>query len=71
MMYMLHKISYYNVIYNIYLNIHLYIGNIDLAGMPIKFLQLINPTHIKYPPPVLGEHTTDILTNIIGIIVLS
>jgi len=35
-----------------------------LVGSPLKFSE--TPVDYKLPPPKLGEHTKDILTNLLG-----
>lgn len=39
-------------------------GKIKITGIPIKLS--LTPGEIKLPPPVLGEHTEEILTKILG-----
>jgi len=39
-------------------------GKIKLAGIPMKFSH--TPALIKTPPPLLGEHTNEILSNLLG-----
>ena len=39
---------------------------IKLAGMPVKFTELVDPKHVRYPPPVLGQHTVEVLRDVLG-----
>lgn len=39
-------------------------GKIKLAGIPIKLSH--TPALIKTPPPLLGEHTNEILSDLLG-----
>jgi CoA:oxalate CoA-transferase len=39
---------------------HLTIGTLRLTGIPIKYSE--TPGEIRLPPPLLGEHTDEILT---------
>ncbi len=39
-------------------------GKIKITGLPVKLS--LSPGEIKMPPPVLGEHTEEILTTILG-----
>ena len=39
-------------------------GPIHLAGFPYKLTQ--TPAELRHPPPLLGEHTEDVLTEILG-----
>lgn len=39
-------------------------GNINLVGFPAKFSR--TPPSISRPPPLLGEHTEDIIKNMLG-----
>jgi formyl-CoA transferase len=39
-------------------------GNVRLAGTPLNFSG--TPTHTRLPPPLLGEHTDEILANRLG-----
>lgn len=43
---------------------HTRCGKISLVGSPAKFSR--TPTSVRHPPPTLGEHTEDILKNILG-----
>src|SRR5690349_19487729 len=43
---------------------HSKIGDLRLVGSPLKFSE--TPVDYKLPPPKLGEHTKDILTNLLG-----
>jgi succinate--hydroxymethylglutarate CoA-transferase len=39
-------------------------GKIKLVGIPVKYSE--NKATIRMPPPVLGEHTREILSGILG-----
>jgi len=39
-------------------------GKIKLAGIPMKFSR--TPAFVKSPPPLLGEHTNEVLSNLLG-----
>jgi formyl-CoA transferase len=39
-------------------------GPIQLTGFPYKLNQ--TPAELRYPPPLLGEHTEDVLTEMLG-----
>jgi len=39
-------------------------GKIKLAGIPMKFSR--TPALVKSPPPLLGEHTNEVLSNLLG-----
>lgn len=39
-------------------------GKIKITGIPVKLS--LTPGEVKIPPPVLGEHTEEILTKILG-----
>ncbi|MCJ7566309.1 MAG: CoA transferase [Anaerolineales bacterium] len=39
-------------------------GPIHLTGFPYKLTQ--TPAELRYPPPLLGEHTEDVLTEMLG-----
>ena len=43
---------------------HPTIGTLPLAGIPIKYSE--TPGWIRLPPPLLGEHGDEVLTNILG-----
>ena len=43
---------------------HPTIGTLRLAGIPLKYSQ--TPGAIRLPPPLLGEHTNEILTEMLG-----
>ena len=43
---------------------HPTIGTLRLAGIPIKYSE--TPAAIRLPPPLLGEHTEEILTKVLG-----
>ncbi len=43
---------------------HPTIGKLKLAGIPIKYSS--TPLEVKLPPPTLGEHTDEILTDVLG-----
>jgi formyl-CoA transferase len=43
---------------------HPTIGALHLCGVPIKYAE--TPATIRRPPPLLGEHTEEILTEVIG-----
>ena len=43
---------------------HPTIGTLRLAGLPIKYSE--TPGAIRNPPPLLGEHTDEILTDVLG-----
>jgi len=43
---------------------HPTIGTLRLAGIPIKYAE--TPGAIRLPPPLLGEHTDQILTEVLG-----
>jgi succinate--hydroxymethylglutarate CoA-transferase len=44
---------------------HATAGRIRLPGVPIKFSQT-ESTQVRYSPPVLGQHTREILTTLLG-----
>jgi crotonobetainyl-CoA:carnitine CoA-transferase CaiB-like acyl-CoA transferase len=43
---------------------HPTIGTLRLTGMPIKYTE--TPGAIRRPPPLLGEHTDDVLSGVLG-----
>ena len=43
---------------------HPTIGTLRLAGIPVKYSE--TPPEIRRPPPLLGEHTDDILADVLG-----
>ena len=43
---------------------HPTIGTLRLAGIPIKYSE--TPPAVRRPPPLLGEHTDEILTDVLG-----
>ncbi|MBN2563403.1 MAG: CoA transferase [Phycisphaerae bacterium] len=43
---------------------HATIGTLRLAGIPIKYSE--TPGTVRHPPPLLGEHTDEILTGVLG-----
>ena len=43
---------------------HPTIGALDLVGIPLKYSE--TPTGIHRPPPMLGQHTIEILTEVLG-----
>ncbi len=43
---------------------HPTIGTLRLAGIPIKYSE--TPGKIRLHPPLLGEHTDDVLTGVLG-----
>ena len=43
---------------------HPTIGTLRLGGIPIKYSE--TPAAVRLPPPLLGEHTDEILTNVLG-----
>ncbi|MHC4611055.1 MAG: CaiB/BaiF CoA transferase family protein [Planctomycetota bacterium] len=43
---------------------HPSIGTLRLCGVPVKYAE--TPATIRHPPPLLGEHTDEILTDILG-----
>jgi crotonobetainyl-CoA:carnitine CoA-transferase CaiB-like acyl-CoA transferase len=43
---------------------HPTIGTLRLAGIPIKYSE--TPAAIRLPPPLLGQHTDEILTSVLG-----
>lgn len=43
---------------------HSTIGTLRLGGIPIKYSE--TPASIRRPPPLLGEHTDEILTDVLG-----
>ena len=43
---------------------HPSIGTLRLGGIPIKYSQ--TPGTVRLPPPLLGEHTDEILTEVLG-----
>ncbi len=44
---------------------HPTIGSLKMAGSPLKLASIEHPP--RRPPPLLGEHTDDILTNVLGL----
>jgi succinate--hydroxymethylglutarate CoA-transferase len=44
---------------------HTTAGLIKMTGYPVKFPDLIDPTEVRYPPPILGEHTKEIMQQIL------
>jgi len=40
-------------------------GKVKLVGIPVKYSE--NPASIRIPPPLLGEHTNEILTKLLGL----
>ena len=43
---------------------HPTIGTLRLAGIPIKYAE--TPPTVRLPPPLLGEHTNEILADMLG-----
>jgi crotonobetainyl-CoA:carnitine CoA-transferase CaiB-like acyl-CoA transferase len=43
---------------------HPTIGTLRLAGVPLKYSE--TPGTIRRPPPLLGEHTDEVLTEVLG-----
>jgi formyl-CoA transferase len=43
---------------------HPTIGALRLGGIPVKYSQ--TPGTVRFPPPLLGEHTDEILTEVLG-----
>ncbi len=43
---------------------HETIGTLRLGGVPIKYSE--TPASIRLPPPLLGQHTDEILTDVLG-----
>lgn len=43
---------------------HTQIGDLKLVGSPLKFSE--TPVDYKLPPPRLGEHTEDVLQELLG-----
>jgi formyl-CoA transferase len=43
---------------------HPTIGTLRLGGIPVKYGE--TPASVRLPPPLLGEHTDEILTNVLG-----
>ena len=43
---------------------HPTIGTLQLSGIPIKYAE--TPATIRRPPPLLGEHTDEVLTDVLG-----
>lgn len=43
---------------------HATIGKLSLVGSPLKFSE--TPVDYKFPPPRLGEHTEQILKELVG-----
>jgi formyl-CoA transferase len=43
---------------------HPTIGTLRLAGIPIQFSE--TPSSIRRPPPLLGEHTEQVLPEVLG-----
>lgn len=43
---------------------HPTIGELKLAGIPVKYSE--TPGEVRRPPPLLGEHTREILTEVLG-----
>jgi crotonobetainyl-CoA:carnitine CoA-transferase CaiB-like acyl-CoA transferase len=43
---------------------HETIGTLRLTGVPIKYSE--TPGTIRLPPPLLGQHTDEILTGVLG-----
>ncbi|MGB2985192.1 MAG: CoA transferase, partial [Phycisphaerae bacterium] len=43
---------------------HPTIGTLRLGGIPIKYSE--TPGIVRLPPPLLGEHTDEILTDVLG-----
>jgi crotonobetainyl-CoA:carnitine CoA-transferase CaiB-like acyl-CoA transferase len=39
-------------------------GNVRMAGIPVKFSA--TPASIRFPPPLLGEHTEEVLASWAG-----
>ena len=40
-------------------------GTVDLVGSPVKLSR--TPVSYKYPPPRVGEHTAEILQDVLGL----
>jgi crotonobetainyl-CoA:carnitine CoA-transferase CaiB-like acyl-CoA transferase len=43
---------------------HPTLGTLRLAGIPLKYSA--TPGAIRRPPPLLGEHTDDVLADVLG-----
>ena len=43
---------------------HPTIGTLRLAGIPIKYSE--TPGAVRLPPPLLGEHTGEVLAGVLG-----
>ena len=43
---------------------HPTIGSLPLVASPMKIPT--NPTNVRYPPPLLGQHTAEILRELLG-----
>jgi formyl-CoA transferase len=43
---------------------HPTIGNLKLTGIPVKYSA--TPGEVRFPPPLLGEHTDEILSSVLG-----
>jgi len=43
---------------------HPTIGNLRLAGVPLKYSE--TPATVRLPPPLLGEHTEEVLADVLG-----
>jgi len=41
-------------------------GNVKLTGMPVKYAGEVG-TSLRLPPPLLGEHTRAVLTELAGL----
>jgi len=39
-------------------------GKVGMAGIPVKFS--VTPPSVRLPPPLLGEHTDDVLATWLG-----
>jgi CoA:oxalate CoA-transferase len=44
---------------------HPTIGKLRLGGIPIKYAE--TPLSIRRPPPLLGEHTDEVLSQVLGL----
>jgi crotonobetainyl-CoA:carnitine CoA-transferase CaiB-like acyl-CoA transferase len=39
-------------------------GRVPMAGIPVKFS--LTPASVRLPPPLLGQHTEEVLTSWLG-----